>query len=208
MIKLLSERYKRLESKERKQLFFILVCSLLAAYFFYAAKTWEEMFHAQKMANRKADRIEKRIGDIKAPELESGISESVLSKIQAEINDQEALLKEFANRQLPLDSSEQREELKLSITKLANVNQLRMTNLKSIGFGADLTLNELKGEELRSFLLLRPHFKLSLSGQYHNLMAFVEDLGKLKYQVYVDNVRISRLNDENSLLKIEMELKL
>lgn len=202
------DKYQALPSKERKQLWALVVCSLMAAYFFYAAALWEQMFHTQKMANRKADRIEKRIGNIQPPEIEEGITEAALKRLGEKMLLQESQLKGFADSLLPAFDSEAREELKLRITQHANVNQLRISSLKSVGFDQRKQNGELTNSSLRSQLYTRPSFKLVLSGQFLNLLGFVEGLNQLPYQVYVSELSISRLSKKNSLLKIEMELKL
>ncbi len=203
-----ADKYQGLDGKERKQLWTLVIFSLSAAYLFYAAYTWEQMFQTEKMANRRADRIEKRIGEIKPPELEDGISQAVMDGLSKKIAEQEKLLKAFSGPLLPMGDSEAREELKLTITRLANMNQLRLSSLKSSNFRRTGSLAELHGQELRTFFESRPGFQLSLSGQYLNVLRFVEALQGLQYQVSVASLAIERLNDDNSLLKIEMELRL
>lgn len=204
----LRNKYKGLSSKERKQVWILVIFSFLAGYAFYAAHTWEQMFHTEKMANRKADRIEKRIGEISAPELEDGISDGTLKQLLDETSDQEVVLRGFASPLLPDGDSEAREELKLKLTQLANSNQLRLENLKSHQFGNTKPLSELQGNELREFFNERPSFQLYLTGHYFNLIQFIDALSGLKYQVYVDDLDLELLNSESSLLKINMVLKL
>lgn len=61
----LREIYQARSSAEKKQIWILLICSAVGGYGFYASIVWERMFEAEKLANRKADRIEKRVGDIK-----------------------------------------------------------------------------------------------------------------------------------------------
>lgn len=202
------EKYLNLSSKERKQVLVLVIFSLLAGYLFYAAQTWQAMFHTEKMANRKADRIEKRIGEFKAPELEDGISVQVLSKLEAQLQKQEASLKDYANSLMPIGDATAREALKLELTQLAYANQLRVARMKASELKPSVDVAKLSGEKLRAYLQERPVFKLVLSGQFLNLVSFVDGLNQLKYQVYVSDLNIELLNDQNSLLKVEMELRI
>ncbi|WP_415892330.1 hypothetical protein ACMXYN_13810 [Neptuniibacter sp. PT8_73] len=204
----LKEKYLNLSSKERKQVLVLVIFSLLAGYLFYAAQTWQEMFHTEKMANRKADRIEKRIGEFKAPELEEGISEQVLSKLEEQLQKQEASLKGYANSLMPIGDATAREALKLELTQLAYANQLRVARMKASELKPSVNVTQLAGEQLRNYLQERPVFKLVLSGQFLNLVGFVDGLNQLKYQVYVSDLNVELLNDQNSLLKVELELRI
>lgn len=204
----LLEKYRAFAPKEQKQIVLLIIFCLLSAYLFYAAKTWEAMFETQKLANRKADRIEKRIGDFKPPTLAEGVSEQVLNKLQSTQLAQESELKAFAKMLLPLGDSAAREELKLALTQLAYSNQLRLASLKTKELKVSDELTSLTGAELREYLQSRPTFKLILSGQFLNLVRFVESLNQLNYQVYVSNLDLGLINDSSSLLKIELELRI
>lgn len=204
----LKEKYLNLSGKERKQVLVLVIFSLLAGYLFYAAQTWQEMFHTEKMANRKADRIEKRIGEFKAPELEEGVSEQVLSKLEEQLQKQEASLKGYANSLMPIGDATAREALKLELTQLAYANQLRVARMKASELKPSVNVTQLAGEQLRNYLQERPVFKLVLSGQFLNLVGFVDGLNQLKYQVYVSDLNVELLNDQNSLLKVELELRI
>ncbi|WP_415889026.1 hypothetical protein ACMXYV_13695 [Neptuniibacter sp. SY11_33] len=202
------EKYFNLSSKERKQVLILVIFTLLAGYMFYAAQTWQAMFHTEKMANRKADRIEKRIGDFKAPELEDGISVQVLSKLEQQLKGQENSLKGYASTLMPIGDATAREALKLELTQLAYANQLRVARMKASELKPSVNVSQLTGEQLRDYLQERPVFKLVLSGQFLNLVRFVDGLNRLKYQVYVSDLNVELLNDQNSLLKVELELRI
>lgn len=202
------DKYTKLSPSERKQLVILIVFSFLAAYLFYAAKTWEQMFDTEKLANRKADRIEKRIGEIKPPELEEGVSDQVLADLQKQLAAQEKSLQEYAATLLPLGDATAREALKLELTQLAYANQLRLSKMQASDLQSVANVTELKGEKLRSYLNNRPAFKLTLSGQFLNLVRFIDSLNQLSYQAYVNDLKVELVNDQNSLVKIDMELRI
>lgn len=202
------DRYQRLSDKEKKQVWTLIVFSVMATYLFYAAYTWQAMFNTEKMANRKADRIEKRIGDFKPPELEDGISHQVLEKLLTQLQKQEEGLKNDAAILLPVGDATAREALKLELTQLAYSNQLRLARMKTSELKSSVDLDSLSSAELRAYLQNRPTFKLELSGQFLNLVQFVDRLNQLSYQAYVSDLNVELLNDQNSLLKIELELRI
>lgn len=204
----ISEKIQGLSSKERKQLWLLIGFSVFSAYAFYAAQTWEAMFNTEKLANRKADRIEKRIGEIKPPELEEGVTQQTLDQLQTTLNEQETKLKAFAQPLFPAHDSEAREELKLQITQLANSNRLKLASLQASGFSAGKELSELSGQALRDYFAARPSFHLSMQGYYFNLVAFIDALQTLDYKIYTTQFSIEQPADESGLLNIKLELKL
>lgn len=204
----LSEKYHALTSKEQKQLKFIIGFSLLSAYLFYAAYLWQDMFNAEKLANRKADRIEKRIGEIKPPELEDGINEKTLEELLQKEKTLEEELLGYSSQLLPLGDSAAREELKLSLTQLAFNHHLRLASLKTPELSAVTPLESMHGESLRTYFEDRPSFTLVLTGHYLNLVGFVEGLSQLQYQAHVSQFVVERLGEDNNLLKIELELRI
>ena len=208
MIKPLIEKFHNLSEKEKRQYKVLIFLSLFASYCFYSAFLWEEMFFNQRMADRKADRIEKRLGEVKPPELEDGISEQVMKKLSKQEADLESSLLAFSGGILPLGDSAAREELKLSLTQLAFQNNLRLASLKTPELGTTLLLDDLHGEELRLYFQNRPTFTLVLTGQYLNLVGFIDSLTELRYQTYVEELDIESLSDETTLLKIQLELRI
>lgn len=201
-------RFKSLSAKEQKQVLILVVFAILAAYLFYAAYTWQAMFNTEKMANRKADRIEKRIGDFKPPELEDGISRQVLEKLLTQLQKQEESLKSDAVNLLPAGDATAREALKLELTQLAYTHQLRLARMKTSELKSSVDLDTLTSAELRSYIENRPTFKLELSGQFLNLVKFVDSFNLLSYQAYISDLNVELLNDQNSLLRIELELRI
>ncbi len=201
-------KYNGFSAVEKKQVLMLLFFGVVAGYLFYAATTWQMMFQIEKLANRKADRIEKRIGDFKPPELEHGISKQVLSKLVIQLKKQELSLQEYAAALLPVGDAAAREALKLELTQLAYANQLRLSRMQTSELRSSIDLSSLSGTELRGYLQGRPTFKLALSGQFMNLVRFVEGLDTLSYQIYVTDMNVELLNEQNSLLSVELELRI
>lgn len=203
----LKARYHALSQRDRRLLKIFIIFILLAIYLFYAAIVWNKMFYTWRMADRRADRIEKRIGELKVPELEDGVSDYELNKLLQEKTSQEKIIQQLAAIMLPLDDTAPRQKLKLYLTRLAQKHQLRLTTLKTNNATPRVNAANLKGEELRSYLIDRPTFSLSMTGNFANLMRFIDSLKKMEYQVYVDGLSISHA-ENNGLLKIEMVLKI
>lgn len=202
----LKQKYYGLDSRERKQLLFVLIFSLIGGYLFFSAWLWQQMFDAEKMANRRENRIETRIGKIEPPKLEKGISDAVL-KQQLEL---QALLEEdmrrLAGALLPLDDAGAREQFKLELAKLAEVNNLRVSHVKAENSEIRPPLSESNGAELRRYLVERPVFALALRGSYLNLLHFVNGLQRLTYRAHVTDMSMEP--DENSDGRLQIQLRI
>lgn len=202
------DRYQLMQERERKLLWILVICVLAAGYLFWAAFTWEQMFHVEKMANRKADRIEKRLGDVKIPTLEEGISPQVLDASNQTLREQTRQLRTFAEQRLPLNDASAREALKLELAQLASSNFLRVSRLTSNNTALRPNHDSLEGAALRDHFAKRPQFLFSLGGHYLNLIAFLDALPNLSYHTYVTDIALERIDDSEGYLKIELTLQL
>ena len=202
------QKYYGLDGREKKQLWFIIGLSLLASYFFFSAWLWQQMFDAEKMANRRANRIETRIGKIEPPRLQDGVSEGVL---KAETEHQKVLeeqLKALAGNLLPLDNAGIREQFKLELAQLAETNNMRVNRVKALNAGLRPSLSELSGEALREYLTKRPEFDLVVTGYFLNLVHFISGLQHLSYGAYVTDMTIKPEETADGRLMIQLRIKI
>jgi len=202
------EKYKKLPSREQKQIKLLAIMVTLSAYLFWAAMTWQEMFETEKLANRKANRIETRVGDLETPTLENGVSEKVLNQLTESIEQQEAQLRFLLSDLLPLDTPGPREQLKLEIARLVTDNQLRLVRLNSTNDELRAPIEGMRGEALRRSIESRPTFHLRLEGRFLNLIYFIDSLNKLSYSTYVTNISAERHDEYFNELKIQVELRI
>lgn len=201
-------RYRTMPAREQKLLWVFMVVMVLAGYLFWAAMVWQDMFNAEKLANRKANRIETRIGDLDTPTLENGISEKVQEQLQSEITQQEAALRYLLSQRLPLDSAGPREQLKLEVAKLAKSQNLTVVRLNTSSSELREPLDGLQGEKLRRYFDARPSLHMSLEGEYLNVIAFMDGLSALPYHTHVGNFSAERKDGLSPYLRIELELKI
>lgn len=204
----ITEKYQLMPERERKLLWILIGCAVAAGYLFWAAFTWEKMFHVEKMANRKADRIEKRLGEVKIPKLEEGISQQTLEAAQNNLKAQTQELRTLAANLMPLNDAGAREALKLELAQLASSNFLRVSRLTSNNSALRPNHDSLEGAALRDHFVKRPQFLFSLGGHYLNLIAFLDALPELSYHTYVTDIALERVDDSEGYLKIELTLQL
>ncbi len=202
----LSSRYRRMPARDRRLLWIFLGVSLISAYMFWAAMTWQQMFHVEKMANRKANRIETRLGDFKVPEAGASVSEKDLQKLRDQVQAYEQQLQQIGATMLPLHESGSREQLKLELTRLAEDNQLSVASFRTLGSVLRPPVESLSGQSLRDYFRDRPRFELEMSGRYFDLVAFVDGLRHLSFQSYVGNLRIERHDQYPQALRISLQL--
>lgn len=204
----ISDKYQAMSERDRKLLWIFLICSFSAAYLFWAAATWEQMFDTQKMANRKADRIEKRLGDLDIPKLEEGISEDRLTELNKTLTRQTNELRTLGSRFLPLNDAGAREALKLELTQLAQANMLRVSRLSSSNDAPRTDHAQLEGQALRESFAQRPQFQFSLGGHYLNLIGFLDGLPNMRYHTYVTDITLERVPDSAGYLNIQLNLQI
>ncbi|WP_372832495.1 hypothetical protein [Pontibacterium sp.] len=204
----ISDKYQALPERDRKMLWIFISCSLVAGYLFWAAATWAQMFETQKMANRKADRIEKRLGNVDIPKLEEGISEAHLATLKTTLDSQTRELRNLASTLLPLNDAGAREALKLELTQLAQSSMLRVSRLTTSKNTLRSNHQHLDGQALREHFSNRPHFLFSLGGHYLNLITFLDALPELSYHIYVTDIALESVPDSEGYLKIHLSLQM
>lgn len=201
MIQLIANKFQSLAAKERKQIIFLLASSLLAGYFFWAASVWQGLFDARKFADRRANRIELKVGDVNPPELKSEVSEKRLKSLQAQLTAKEQQLETFVSKLLPVDNRLALENHKLDITRLAESQGLEIGNFTS---GFSKAASKSSGNSLQA-LKNRPRFKLEAQGGYFQLIGFLDGLNQLTYLTRVENLALSRGDHQ---LNIHFELQM
>lgn len=203
-----SEKYQKMTPRDRKLVKVLVVMGLLSVYFFWAAMTWQAMFDAEKMANRRANRIETRVGKLETPTLENGISERALKQLTASITEQETQLRFLLSDMMPLNTPAPREQLKLEISRLVIRHQLTPVGLNTSDDELRESIGGMSGESLRRHFESRPTLHLRVEGNYLNLIDFIDGLNTLSYRTYVTNMTAERHDAFSSDLKIQVELKI
>lgn len=193
----LKNKFLRYSARERKQIIIIVLLGFLGAYGLLAAHMWQTLFEATKMADRRANRIETRIGHYTPPEIDSSLSVKDLDAAKAQLKQIEATLIDYSKQLLPLDTPESRENLKLEVTRLATQHHITITNMTSSNTAIRPLPSELSGEKLRKIFSQRPLFNLKGRGHFYNVIHFMESLKKLPYQSLVPNMTIMRPDDES-----------
>lgn len=209
MLNVVTDRFRNLPPKERRQLIVLAVLTLFTSYALAGAFMWEKMFNAEKLANRKANRIETRIGDYKEPDIDASVSPQAFDDSQKLLIDEEMKLIELSERMLPLDSPEPRENTKLEISRLASANAVEITAFQTFQSELRTLPTTLSGDALRGLFKDRPYFQISSRADYYNFVGFIDGLYDLPYQGFIDHLSISQSNDdEDSRLLIEFTLQM
>ncbi|MGL1958379.1 MAG: hypothetical protein OCD00_13790 [Colwellia sp.] len=205
MISSLKQKFKRLPAKDRKQIVILVICVVVTIYSLFAAMLWEEMFNAEKMANRKANRIETRIGKIEEPKFASEISDKNLKKLKSQLEQSNELLSQVTQRFVPLDDSDRLQKLKSNVSKLAEDLGLNIKQFEVLGIKYKITEEELtEFTDTRRKYYQRPLFSIEAESRFFPLLNFIEALKKLDNIAIVRQIDISR--DEQGKLIISMKI--
>lgn len=205
MLTPLTKKFKRLPTKEKQQIITLIICIVVTAYTLFAAMLWQEMFNAEKMANRKANRIETRIGKIEEPKFRSEISNKNLVILTAQLEKSTQVLSQLTQNFIPLDNAARLQNLKLNISELAENSGLNIKKFEVLGI--KYKANE---EELTEFsnthrkYYQRPFFSIQAESRFFPLLRFIEDLKKLDNIAIVKQIQI--IKGEQGQLIINMKI--
>lgn len=200
MFSSLQQKFKRLPAKDRKQLIILIACIIISAYGFFAAMLWQDMFKAENLANRKANRIETRIGKIEEPKFNSAISDKNLVKLQTELASSTEAISKLTSKFIPFNNADRLQTLKLDISELADDVKVNIKNFEVLG--AKLKAHE---EELteysdnRNQYYKRPYFSIEAESQFYPLLAFIQELSQLDNIAIVQKITITR-GEQNKLI--------
>lgn len=205
MLAKLQQKYKLLPAKEKVQVIALTVCVVLSAYGFFAAMMWQEMFDVEKMANRKANRIETRIGKIVEPKLSSDVSEIRLKKLTEELAQSTESLNILTERFIPVNDAARLQELKLDISQLADDVDLKINTFEVIGIEYKTDEEELSEyTDTRRKYYQRPYFSIEGQSNFYALLNFLQALNQLDNLAIIQQINIER--GEQGKLIISMKI--
>lgn len=203
----LRARYRKLPARDRLMVWLLCFFTVLAGYIFWAGSAWLELQDVRGRLKGEQYDYNKLQGQLDVPELKAELSEARLAALQQEQQQYEARLAELSKRLLPLHESAPREHLKLELTRLAEKEQIRVIRFHTSDAELRARLEPLTGEALRRYFLERPRLTLTMTGHYFDLVAFLDDLQSLSWQVRIGNMDI-RSRAGTGELDIKLELKL
>jgi len=205
MFSSLSQKFKRLPAKDRSQVIILMVCVVISAYGFFAAMLWQDMFEAEKLANRKANRIETRIGKIEEPKFDSNISDKNLAKLQIELTASQAEIDQLTANFIPYNNADRLQSLKLDISELADEVDLKIKNFEVLGAKFKAHEEELaEYTDTRSQYYKRPYFAIEAQSHFYSLLNFIQALKKLDNIAVVQKISITRAEQGNLIITMKI----
>jgi len=205
MISSLQQKYKRLPAKDKTQLIILIACIIVSAYGFFAALLWQEMFDAEKMANRKANRIETRIGKIEEPKFNSAISDKNLLKLQTELDQSKESISKLTEKFIPINDADRLQQLKLDISELADDVDLKIKSFEVLGAALKAHEEELtEFTDTRNKYYKRPYFAIEAQSKFFPLLNFVQALNQLDNIALVQKITISRTEQGNLIISMKI----
>lgn len=205
MLTPLLKKYKSRSQKERMQIIALVVCVIVSAYGFLAAMTWQEMFETEKLANRKANRIETRLGKIVEPEYNSNISEVRRKKLNIELSESTEALSKLTEKFIPINNAMRLQELKLEISQLADDMNVKINTFDVKGIEYKTDEEELSEyNDTRRKYYQRPYFAIEGKTKFYALLNFLEALNELENIAIIKKINIDR--GDQGLLLVSMTI--
>jgi len=205
MFSILQRKYKRLPAKDRKQLIILVSCIIISAYGFFSAMLWQDMFNAEKLANRKANRTETRIGKIEEPKFDNKISDKNLVKLQIELDQSKENISKLTEKFIPINDADRLQQLKLDISELADNVDLKIKSFEVLGAALKPHEEELtEYSDTRNQYYQRPYFAIKAQSKFYPLLDFIQALNQLDNIAVVQKITITRA--ETGKLIITMKI--
>lgn len=205
MLSSLQQKYKRLPAKDKTQIIILVACVVISAYGFFAALLWQDMFEAEKLANRKANRIETRIGSITEPKFDTNISDKNLAKLQAELDSSNTAITAITEKFIPLNDADRLQRLKLDISELADDIGLKISSFEVLGVELKSHEEELtEFTDTRSQYYKRPYFAIEAQSRFYPLLDFIQALNQLENIAIVQKVSINRTKTGDLLISMKI----
>ncbi len=202
---LIKNKYKSLSAKDQRLMIVLIICIIVSGYGFIAAMLWQEMFEAEKLANRKANRIETRIGKIEEPKFDSSISDKRLKEVSDELFTSQEIIKQLTQSFIKLDDGELLQKLKLNISELADDSGVVIETFEVLNIKHKQGAEEIgEFEDLREKYYKRPHLAIQASSDYFSLLAFLQGLKNLDKLAIVKQLQIERQAPGKLLIKMKI----
>ncbi|NRA56392.1 MAG: hypothetical protein HRU23_19810 [Gammaproteobacteria bacterium] len=200
-----AQKYKRLPGKERSQIVVLVVCVVLSAYGFGAAMLWQNMFEAQKLANRKENRINTRIGKIEEPKFDGSVSQVKLNTLQQQLANSQLELNLLTKKFIALDDATSLQQLKLSISELADNVELEIKHFEVLGIEHKTSEEELEEfNDSRSQYYKRPYLSIKAESQFYSLLNFLQALKQLEHVAVVQDMKIELHSQGNLVITMKI----
>ncbi len=204
MIAPLIQAFKTRPKQERIQIVTLLVATIVCAYGFWASTVWTEMFEVEKMANRKANRIETRLGKVEAPKFDVKISDAALEKKQKALLASTEKLKLLTQQFIPLADTGRLQQLKLNISELADGVKLDIKDFQVSKLSSKTQEELLEYDDFHGQYYQRPYFMIEAQSQFLGLLAFLKALSELDNLAVVKQLDVTYLGQGQ--LKIKMKI--
>lgn len=205
MLGALQQKYKRLPAKEKSQIIILVTCVVISTYSFFAAMLWQDMFEAEKLANRKENRIETRIGKITEPTFSSDFTDKKLVELQQQLNKSNQDISALTEKFIPLNDADRLQQLKLDISQLADDVSLEINNFQVMGVELKPHEEELSEyNDNHSQYYKRPYFAIEAKSRFFSLLNFIQALNQLDNLAIVQKISIIRGEQGNLVISMKI----
>ncbi len=205
MLSSLQQKYKRLPAKDKTQLIILVACIVISAYGFFAALLWQDMFKAEKLANRKANRIETRIGKIVEPKFNSDITDKKLKEFQQQLISSNEETTKLTAKFITVSDADKLQQLKLDISELADDVKLEINDFQVLGVEHKAHEEELSEySDTRSQYYKRPYFSIEAESKFYSLLNFIQALNQLDNLAIVQKINITRGEKGNLIISMKI----
>ncbi|MBL4613219.1 MAG: hypothetical protein JKY91_05690 [Emcibacter sp.] len=198
------KKFQDMSRGEQNKILFILGLIVLAGYFGLRYPVInKDMKHQESMANRRADRLAKRVVKIDDPKISTVRLGRQLVALDKSIQDKGTRLDVISRRFASLEDVKQIQELKLELSQLAERSGVYITSIGGNKFVTRENDRSVGNKDSQQLLkdqsrnrYERPLTTMKSRTTYVGLMNFLEGLGTLSYNLTVVRLEISVDFDE------------
>jgi hypothetical protein len=172
----------------------------LGLYGFYYAGLYKDIAHAESMISRANNRIKVKYDKVQEPKENPVLLKKQLDDLKLTLQEKNKKLAEIEASLIPLDSMEHIQKMRLSLSRLAERSGMVIRRMEGVQSRRTSNTASVPGEDfLRTQTdnrYRRPLIKLNATVSFRGLLAFLDGLGELEYNVSPVNLNITALVPE------------
>lgn len=192
--------WKGLARKEQNLVLILVSTLCLGVYGFYYAGLYKEIAHAENMTNRAKNRIKVKYSKVQEPKENPVLLKNRLDELMRALQEKNERLAEIEASLIPLDSMTHIQQMRLAISRLAERSGMIIRRMEGVQSRRTSNTDSAPGENFMQAQTdnryRRPLIRVSATVAYRGLLAFLDGLSELEYNVSPVNLNVVALLPE------------
>jgi len=189
--------WKSLARKQQNQMLILMMATMLGLYGLYYLGLNKEIKHAKNMINRTKNRIKLKYSKIQEPKGNPVLLKKKLDKLSLALVQQQEKLTAIEASLIPLDSMAHIQQMRLAISRLAERSGMIIRKMEGKNSRRSSNTQSAPGKDFLQSQInnryRRPLVKVTSTVDFRGLLAFLDGLKQLEYNVSPVNIKVNAL---------------